>query len=155
RLAAAVVDIVDADAVLAVGGRGEADEGIRPISVVILRDGAAVGTLNLQARVERRADSGCLDDGGGRLPLLRPERPDVHVLVREDAAVYGHGQLHRDGDGVAGDLLLDDFRQIADDEAQRRRRPLAGPQAPGPGAGRGVRGNLDRAGHVPGVVLLA
>ena len=50
-------------------------------------------------------------------PLVARERPDVHVLAREDAAVDRDRQFDLDRHRVAVDLLLDDLGQIADDEA--------------------------------------
>src|SRR5262249_42677045 len=52
------------------------------------------------------------------------------------------------------DLPLDDLRQFADHELERRRRSLRCPKPPVPEAQRRVLGDLDLAGHVLGIVFL-
>src|SRR5262249_42048278 len=133
----------------------EADEGIRPKGIVILRDGAPRRIEHLQARVQRRAEASGLDLTANRLPLACGERPDVHVFMREDAAVDRDRERYLDRDRVAGQLLLDDLRQVADDEASRRRGALRCPDTPVPRAERGIGGNLHLTGHILRVVFLA
>src|SRR5262249_47563545 len=79
------------------------------------------------------------------------ESPHIHVLAWKNPAVDGDGQLNLAG--PKSGFVLDDLGQIADNEAQLRRRALGRPQAPGSWSQRGVGGEAAAGGQVARIVL--
>src|SRR5205823_6218806 len=78
--AAGAVAVADADLIDAVGGDRVLQQRVGAVRVVVLGEALAVGTDQLQARIERRIDPGGVDLGGDRLALPGLETPAVDVL---------------------------------------------------------------------------
>ena len=73
----------DADHVLIVLGRGEADVAVRPVAVVVVGDELALDAGDVQRAVQRRAELPGEDADIEGLPLLRRKDPAVGVARRD------------------------------------------------------------------------
>ena len=89
--------IGDADHVLIVLGRGEADVAVRPVAVVVAGDELALDAGDVQRAVQRRAELPGEDADVEGLPLLGRKDPAVGVARLVDDAVQGRRGGERRG----------------------------------------------------------
>ncbi len=118
--------VADAELVVTVRGGREAKSGVRTGHIDVFGDQPAVGPMNLEPRIEGRSDMRGRDFAADPFAGPRTKRPNVDVFAGKDPAVDRDRELNGSGNGIAVNLVLHDFRQIADDEFLERGRPLGG-----------------------------
>ena len=114
--------VLDVDHVLIVLGHGQADVAIRPAAIVIADDAGPADAVDVEHRIERRANAAGQHADVELLPLLGGELEAIDVARLRDDAAQGHGGLEGCGRrGVRIRLGLEHVAQVRKAEDVRRR----------------------------------